>query len=212
MELLVVISIIAILAALAIPAVTSAITRGQLTQALNNARQIHLSTQQMALDRTTTGDPIIGWPGDIDTTGDDAPELGDAADFARLLIDEGYLGEGDLRIFTAAGVTAALNLEALTSANIAFAIGEVREVNSSDTIFIVTANYQTPGELDENQEPFGDKGWVVFRKGGDGGYYRQRQAEIDAGTDRFRQQIGRLPDGWLTGINDTAPPTATDDD
>ena len=63
-ELLVVISIIAILASLAIPAVTGALTRGQLTQTLNNARQLQLATQTMALDSFTTGEGP-GWPGDM---------------------------------------------------------------------------------------------------------------------------------------------------
>src|SRR6187397_1091037 len=64
-ELLVVISIIGILAALALPAITSALTKGQQTQVLSNMKQLHLATQQMALDSTTTGDTNIGWPGDL---------------------------------------------------------------------------------------------------------------------------------------------------
>ena len=58
-ELLVVIAIIGILAALALPAITGALARGQMTQTLSNMRQLHLATQQMALDGTTTGDPAI---------------------------------------------------------------------------------------------------------------------------------------------------------
>ena len=64
-ELLVVISIIAILASLALPAVTGALVRGQMTATLSNMKQLHLVTQQMALDATTTGDTNVGWPGDI---------------------------------------------------------------------------------------------------------------------------------------------------
>lgn len=210
-ELLVVISIIAILAALAIPAVTSAITRGQLIQALNNARQIHLATQQMALDRTTTGDTFIGWPADI--SGADAPELTDAADFAELLIDEGYLEEGDLRIFTAAGIPPATDLENLGTENIAFAVGEVGETSAGNTVFLVTVNYVGGADgLDEEQAPFGNKGWIALRKGGDGSNYRLRQAELDPTETRFEQQVGRLPTGWLVGANETAPPTAGEDD
>ena len=51
-ELLVVISIIGILAALALPALFGALVKGQMTQTLNNMRQLHLATQQMALDGT----------------------------------------------------------------------------------------------------------------------------------------------------------------
>jgi prepilin-type N-terminal cleavage/methylation domain len=63
-ELLVVIAIIGILAALALPAITGALARGQMTQTLSNMRQLHLATQQMALDGTTNVDPDLCWPGD----------------------------------------------------------------------------------------------------------------------------------------------------
>ena len=48
-EMLVVISIIAVLAAFAVPALTSALTKGQMTGTMNNARQLYLAGQQMAL-------------------------------------------------------------------------------------------------------------------------------------------------------------------
>ena len=64
-ELLVVIAIIAILAALAIPNITAALTSGQLTQTLNNAKQLHLATTRMVLDSSVSPDPKLGWPGDI---------------------------------------------------------------------------------------------------------------------------------------------------
>jgi len=54
-ELLVVISIIGILASLAIPAVGGALTRGQMTQTLNNVRQLHLATTTMDMDNTSAG-------------------------------------------------------------------------------------------------------------------------------------------------------------
>ena len=63
-ELLVVISIIGILAALALPALFGALAKGQMTQTLSNMKQLHLATQQMALDGTTTGDATLSWPGD----------------------------------------------------------------------------------------------------------------------------------------------------
>ena len=62
-ELLVVISIIGILAALALPALFGALVKGQMTQTLSNMRQLHLATQTMALDGLTTGDATLSWPG-----------------------------------------------------------------------------------------------------------------------------------------------------
>ena len=63
-EMLVVISIIAVLAAFAVPALTSALTKGQMTGTLNNGRQLYLAAQQMALDGAANSDPTLVWPGD----------------------------------------------------------------------------------------------------------------------------------------------------
>ena len=79
-ELLVVISIIAILASLAIPAVTGALTRGQMTQTLNNARQLHLATQTMSIDTTAAGGDGVSWTMSNNT------KLG-VSDFSSALIE-----------------------------------------------------------------------------------------------------------------------------
>lgn len=180
-ELLVVISIIAILAGFAVPAITSALVKGQLTGALNNGRQIHQAGMQMALDATTTGDPLLGWPGD----------LGSGIDlnkYVARLIDNGYLKSGDLKIFSAAGVptisgtltgtgsSAAIAAvgggAALSRANTAYNVYPIVENDGSDVLFITTKNYTwsaTSGtaNLSSSAKPFGDKGFVVVRKGGD---------------------------------------------
>ena len=64
-EMLVVIAIIATIAAFALPAITGALTRGQLAQAVSNARQVHLATFAMTTDGTQTGDAKYAWPGDL---------------------------------------------------------------------------------------------------------------------------------------------------
>ena len=63
-ELLVVIAIIAILAAFAVPALTSALKKGQMTGTMNNARQLYLAGFQQANDGAANGDPAYSWPGD----------------------------------------------------------------------------------------------------------------------------------------------------
>src|SRR5438270_1955417 len=63
-ELLVVIAIIATIAAFAVPALTSALTKGQMTGTMNNARQLYLAGYQMSLDGTTNADANLAWPGD----------------------------------------------------------------------------------------------------------------------------------------------------
>lgn len=160
-ELLVVISIIAILASLAIPAVSSALTRGQMTQTLNNARQLTLATQTMSIDTTTAGSGV-SW-----TMGTNNQPLTVAA-FSQALTDGKYLTGADLqKIYAAPGVI--VNSTNFAANNIAFSIMGTTESSPSDQPFVITKNWQS-GTLTTNA-PYGDKGFIVFRKGGDGGTY-----------------------------------------
>src|SRR5205823_3874376 len=88
-EMLVVISIIAVLAAFAVPALTSALTKGQMTGTLNNARQMYLAGQQMALDGSANSDPNLVWPGDDAT-------ITTMSQYATRLVRNDYLKVGDL--------------------------------------------------------------------------------------------------------------------
>ena len=63
-ELLVVISIIAVLASLALPAVTGALTKGQITQTTSNYRQLYVLTQAASLD-SQQGGGAGAFPGDV---------------------------------------------------------------------------------------------------------------------------------------------------
>lgn len=165
-ELLVVISIIAILASLAIPAVTGALTRGQLTQTLNNARQLQLATQTMALDSFTTGEGP-GWPGDMQ---------GGAnwQTFCNDLTNGKYLtGPEFLKLVSAPGVQVGATFPPGKSG---VQVYSVRENSSSDSIFVSSYNWNNFQALEPTSIPYGDKGFVVFRKGGDGSVYQSRQA------------------------------------
>ena len=55
------IAIIAILAALAVPALTSALSKAQQTGTMNNARQLYLAQFQMSNDGAATGDTTSAW-------------------------------------------------------------------------------------------------------------------------------------------------------
>lgn len=161
-ELLVVISIIAILASLAIPAVSNALVRGQMTQTLNNARQLHLATQTMSIDTTTAGDGV-SW-----TYSNNAPMT--VSTFSTALIEGKYLTGPDLRkIYAAPGVLVAdTNFQAST---IAFKIFQTQESSASDQPFVITKNWGSIGEGLTTNAPYGDKGFIMFRKGGDGGVF-----------------------------------------
>ena len=104
-EMLVVIAIIATIAAFALPAITGALTRGQLAQAVSNARQVHLATFSMTTDGTQTGDAKYGWPGDLFAATDANVKIANVSEFVQRLVDNDYLKPGDLKVFATAGIT-----------------------------------------------------------------------------------------------------------
>lgn len=185
-ELLVVISIIAILAALAIPAVTGALTRGQMTGSLNNARQLYIATQTMAIDAFQTGEGA-GWPGD-NVIG------GDWNKYLTELTNGKYLTVADLRkICSAPGVQQPAGTDTLPTVS-GLAVFAVLDSSPSDAIFSSTANWTGFQALNPQSVPFGDKGFVVFRKGGDGSVYQSRQATNSVlGNANLATQIAPLP-------------------
>jgi prepilin-type N-terminal cleavage/methylation domain-containing protein len=199
-ELLVVISIIAILASLAIPAITSALVQGQLTQTLSNAKQIHLATFNMSNDSLTTGDQTIGWPGDLSGTN----AIQTTRQFVQLLVNGDYLKAGDLKIFAAQGiqpfvpaVTGGTDVTNFSGANNnAFKIFYVTSQSDSGTIFLETKNFTYGGAqpLSPGVAPYGDKGFVVFHKGGDGSKYKKGQATQ---TNLLGQLISGTADGVI---------------
>jgi prepilin-type N-terminal cleavage/methylation domain-containing protein len=178
-ELLVVISIIAILASLALPAITGALARGQMTQTMSNMKQLHLVTQQMALDSSVAGDINIGWPGDMPTPGWDK--------WATNLVP-GYMTTNDFaKMVSAPGITAPLNtaptgLTAGTKSGRAIILYNVSDTNDSSTVLFSSSNFTNNANGGtaplKTALPYGDKGFVVFRKGGDGSILQSRQAGL----------------------------------
>jgi prepilin-type N-terminal cleavage/methylation domain-containing protein len=205
-EMLVVIAIIATIAAFALPAITGAMTRGQLAQAVSNARQIHLATFAMTTDGTQTGDAKYGWPGDLAANKTDPTvTITTVSDFVTRLVDNDYLKSGDLKVFATSGITpwngtyvkpadanskGAFNPQFDGDKNSAFKIYLVTEKDSGNAIFIATKNFKDTGNsntaIDSTASPFGDKGFVVFHKGGDGTFYKKQQAGS-------MQLLGTLP-------------------
>jgi prepilin-type N-terminal cleavage/methylation domain-containing protein len=170
-ELLVVISIIGILAALALPAITGALVRGQMTQTLSNMKQLHLATQQMALDGLTTGDANLAWPGDMAT-----PNF---ANWANALVGGAYLTTNDFaKLVSAAGKVAPAGAIP-TDKESALIAYQVKESSEGSTVFLSTANYDYSGggaALDATLKPYGNKGFVIFHKAGDGAVFLPKQA------------------------------------
>lgn len=194
-EMLVVISIIAVLAAFGVPALTNALARGQMTGTLNNTRQLYLAAQSMALDGATNSDTSLAWPGDA------SPALTTLQEYCTKLVQNDYLKVGDLqKILSAPGVTCTATADAATPPNIslggksALKVYKVKETDSANTILAVTANYTYDTDLTSATAPFGDKGFIVQRKGGDAAMLRKNQAKATAGSEaNFQSLIGKRP-------------------
>ncbi len=166
-ELLVVISIIGILAALAIPAVSGALVKGQMTGTLNNARQLQLATFNLNLERETIGQPGA-WPGASNTV---------STSFT-LWINEltNALTETDIRKMFSAPRVSVTNLPTAASET-AFNVYQVGDIEESSAIFLTTRNWnaKTPDTKPAATAlPYGDKGVIVMRKGGDGQVFQVR--------------------------------------
>jgi prepilin-type N-terminal cleavage/methylation domain-containing protein len=168
-ELLVVISIIAILAALALPAITGALTRGQATQTLSNCKNLYLATFNMVADGTTTYDEELSWPGDAG--------VNSWANWAKGITENGYLSTNDFnKMLLAPGIKRAGDSDPQTSDPTAINLYAVTSASPMDAIIFSTANIEGVGDLDKTKLPYGNKLFILFRKGGDGTVYQGSQS------------------------------------
>jgi prepilin-type N-terminal cleavage/methylation domain-containing protein len=201
-EMLVVISIIAVLAAFAVPALTSALTKGQMTGTLNNGRQLYLAGQQMALDGAANSDPNLVWPGD------DATIL-TVTQYMNRLFQNDYLKAGDLqKLLNAPGTNATVTTNAGPPATVTLAGGipgfkffKVHDADSANVVFLETNNYTYNTTLQGvTTAPFGDKGFIVQRKGGDASILRKNNAVNGGNPSVFQGTVGKQvgdPDGTV---------------
>jgi prepilin-type N-terminal cleavage/methylation domain-containing protein len=196
-ELLVVIAIIAVLASFAVPAITSALVKGQLVGTVNNARQYFLASYQMALDGNTNADINYNWPGDYN------PAITSLGAFSSKLVTNQYLKTGDLAKLLSGpgaivGATSTTDASGTTTVTLTGTPGlkvyEVRDGDSANTIFAVSANYTYNTALTTTVSPFGDKGFVVIRKGGDCLSLRKNNALAAnyANPSAFQSAVGKL--------------------
>lgn len=169
-EALVCLAVIVILGFLALPTMSSGSHRTPMSATLSNMKQLHLATQQMALDGTTTGETNLGWPRDTEGT---------FSNWTAQLLIGNYLTKSDLcKLLSAPGVVVRTNdtLATNTTALLVYAIGSG---SPREAVFLTSANFiytpeggSAPGW---RSKPFGNTGFVVFRKGGDGSILKPSQ-------------------------------------
>jgi len=199
-ELLVVIAIIAVLASFAVPAITSALTKGQLVGSLNNVRQYYLAGYQMALDGNTNADATYNWPGDYN------PAVNTLSDYSSRLVTNNYLKVGDLsKLLSGPGAICTIASSSTDATTGVTTVGlggtpglkvyRIKDGDSANCIFGVSANYTYNTALPAATSPFGDKGFVVMRKGGDALSLRKNNATAAGyGGDatKFQSAVGKL--------------------
>jgi prepilin-type N-terminal cleavage/methylation domain-containing protein len=201
-ELLVVIAIIATIAAFAVPALTSALTKGQMTGTMNNARQLYLAGYQMSLDGTTNSDANLAWPGDYPSG-----TLSNLQDYCTKLVQNDYLKASDLpKVLSAPGATCTASSSGTGSTTTVTLGGTsglkvypVASADGSNAIFATSSNYvyDTAFPASGAPPPYGDKGFVVVRKGGDASVLRRNNATAASGDPKdiaaFESLVGKKP-------------------
>ena len=169
-EVLVIIGILFVLWSMALPLVSSLLTKAQMTKSLENMKTLHLVAQEMEMDGSKTGNTNLGWPGD---TG------GSFSNWASQIVKGGYLTTNDLcKMLSAAGcIVPSGKIPPMNET--AVRVYAVTKDSEGDAVTFTSANFtNTPagGEaLNPSAKPYGDKGFVVFRKGGDGAILRPNQ-------------------------------------
>jgi len=166
-------------AGLALPYLLSdgtSLTKGQMLQTLNNMRQLHLATEQMAIDGSTNAS--LGWPGDAGGT---------FSHWAEALVKENYLTTNDLaKLLSVPGRQVKTgSIPAMKDTGLL--VYAVKAASPQDTVFLTTANFTntpTGGALDATATPYGAKGFVVFQRGGSGAIMQARPSY--GGTDGMK--------------------------
>ena len=142
-ELLVVISIIAVLASLALPAITGALVKGQITQTTSNYRQLYILTQSANLDIQGAGG-AGAFPGDLSNS---------IGNWQTALVSN-YCSRA-----TFSNLISVKGLPANTT------VWFGGSTNDSATTFLSTLNIATAGVVGTGL-PYGQKGGSVVTLGG----------------------------------------------
>lgn len=169
MEVLIALAIVIILAWLALPSVVNAFGHDGRTQTLSNMMQLQIATRQMAMDNAQSHEPA--WPGDME---------GSFSNWTHALVNGGYLSTNDLcKLLSGPGLVVKLGKVPSENSTAILAYA-VKDTSSTNTVFLTTANFtNTPSGGTKplaNAKPHGKKGFVIFRRGGDGAILLARQA------------------------------------
>jgi hypothetical protein len=119
------------------------------------------------------------------------------------LVTNQYLKTGDLGKLLSGpgaivGATSTTDANGITTVTLTGTPGlkvyEIRDADSANTIFAASANYTYNTALPATTSPFGDKGFVVMRKGGDALSLRKNNALAASypNASAFQSAVGKL--------------------
>jgi hypothetical protein len=182
-----------------VPALTKALNKAQMTGTMNNGRQLYIAQLQLSNDGAANGDATLAWPGDLPTV----PAT--LLDYLNVLVGKGYLKGADaIKLMNAPGapytatVTPNANGLDVLSAPVgtaALKVWLVKDADPANTVFCVSRNYVYDTALAAAGVPYGTKGFITVKKGGDASVYLQGQATHGAWADggAFQNSVGYKP-------------------
>lgn len=149
--------------------------KGQLTQTMNNARQLHIVGFSMATDYDVNGDELLGWPGDLAER--KVKPVTTVSGYIERLIEGGYLSRSDMAKVLQEPDVAPWDTSRPIDAdrNCPFKFYRVKESDGPSALFCASRNFTYNEGLDEKKTPYGNKGFVLFRKGGDGAVFNNKK-------------------------------------
>jgi type II secretory pathway pseudopilin PulG len=188
-ELVVAVSISAILIVLAAPFLSDYMLEQRLVGSISGARMLYIASLSMATDYGTTKDVRLGWPGDLAER--EREPVTTVTAYLNRLMEFQYLQRVDLEVVLkkAGGRRWDADQPLDATRHCPFKIYRVKEADSANVLFCATRNFTYNIGLDPDVRPYGDKGFMVFRKGGDGGVFIGKR---NAG-DTMRHSLGMLP-------------------
>jgi hypothetical protein len=132
----------------------------------------------------------LAWPGDM--TGGPPATL---AAYCDLLVTKGYLKAGDMsKLLNAPGATCTVAAgPPLTLAGTsALKVYPVKDSDPAIAIFAASHNYVYDTAIVGTAVPYGTKGFIVMRKGGDGAVFKAGQADDTGWTNAatFQSSVG----------------------
>ena len=149
----------------------------------------------MSNDGTATGDASLAYPGDL------VPAPANLEAYINVLVNKGYLKGGDVtKLLSAPSASITLNVVAGPPESVTFTGGAsaikvhpIKDSDTANTIFCTSKNYVYDTAIVAGSVPYGQKGFIVMRKGGDGAVFKSGQATTAGWADAttFQSNVGQ---------------------